>query len=46
VTPAEGPRFPVSAVVGAEEAKLALVLAAADRTIGGVLLRGHKGSAK
>jgi len=39
-------RFPLSAVVGADEAKLALVLAAADRTIGGVLLRGHKGSAK
>ena len=33
-------------MVGAEEAKLALVLAAADRNIGGVLLRGHKGSAK
>jgi magnesium chelatase subunit D len=32
--------------VGAEEAKLALILAAADRNIGGVLLRGHKGSAK
>ncbi len=41
-----GFRFPLSAVVGAEEAKLALVLAAADRNIGGVLLRGHKGSAK
>ncbi len=39
-------RFPLAAVVGAEEAKLALVLAAADRNIGGVLLRGHKGSAK
>ncbi len=33
-------------MVGAEEAKLALILAAADRNIGGVLLRGHKGSAK
>jgi len=40
------PGFPLAAVVGAEEAKLALVLAAADRNIGGVLLRGHKGSAK
>jgi magnesium chelatase subunit D len=38
--------LPFSAVVGQEEAKLALVLAACDRRIGGVLLRGDKGSAK
>jgi magnesium chelatase subunit D len=33
-------------VVGQDDAKLALVLAACDRRIGGVLLRGDKGSAK
>jgi magnesium chelatase subunit D len=38
--------FPFSAVVGADDAKLALVLATVDPTIGGVLLRGDKGSAK
>jgi len=39
-------QFPFSAVVGQEEAKLALLLAAAEPAIGGVLLRGQKGSAK
>lgn len=38
--------FPFAAVVGQDEAKLALVLAAAEPAIGGVLLRGQKGSAK
>ena len=38
--------FPFSAVVGHEEARLALLLAAIDPRIGGVLLRGAKGSAK
>lgn len=38
--------FPFSAVVGNDDAKTALVLAAIDPTIGGVLLRGEKGSAK
>lgn len=38
--------LPFSAVVGQDDAKLALVLAACDRRIGGVLLRGDKGSAK
>jgi magnesium chelatase subunit D len=38
--------FPFSAVVGQDEAKLALLLNAVDSRIGGVLLRGEKGSAK
>jgi magnesium chelatase subunit D len=38
--------FPFDAVVGHDDAKLALRLAALDPLIGGVLLRGHKGSAK
>lgn len=38
--------FPFSAVVGHDDAKLALVLNAIDPRIGGVLLRGQKGSAK
>ena len=38
--------LPFSAVVGQDDAKMALVLAACDRRIGGVLLRGDKGSAK
>jgi Mg-chelatase subunit ChlI len=38
--------FPFGAVVGQADAKLALLLNAIDPRIGGVLLRGHKGSAK
>jgi Mg-chelatase subunit ChlI len=38
--------FPFSAVAGLEEAKLGLVLTALDPSVGGVLLRGQKGSAK
>lgn len=38
--------FPFSAVTGADDMKLALVLAAIDPAIGGVLLRGEKGTAK
>lgn len=40
------PRFPFSAVIGADDTKLALLLNALDPAIGGVLLRGQKGSAK
>jgi magnesium chelatase subunit D len=40
------PAFPFSAVVGCDEAKLALLLTTVDPAIGGVLLRGDKGSAK
>jgi magnesium chelatase subunit D len=38
--------FPFSAVVGHDDVKLALLLNALDPKIGGVLLRGEKGSAK
>ncbi len=40
------PFLPFTAVVGQDEAKLALLLAASEARIGGVLLRGDKGSAK
>jgi magnesium chelatase subunit D len=38
--------FPFAAVVGMEEVKLALLLGAVEPRLGGVLLRGQKGSAK
>ena len=38
-----GEQFPFSAVVGQDDLRLALLLAAIDPRIGGVLLRGEKG---
>jgi magnesium chelatase subunit D len=42
----ESLQFPFSAVVGMDEVKVALLLNAIDSSVGGVLLRGQKGSAK
>ena len=39
-------RYPFSAVVGQDRLKLALILSAIAPSIGGVLVRGEKGTAK
>ncbi len=38
--------FPFSAIVGQDEMKLAMMIAAVDRTVGGVLLFGDRGTGK
>ncbi len=46
MTPNAPPAFPLSALVGQDELKLALLLHGVDPRLGGVLIRGEKGSGK
>lgn len=39
------PIYPFAAIVGQEQLKQALLICAVDPTVGGVLVRGDKGSA-
>jgi len=41
-----GPLYPFSAVVGLDDLRLALVVNAVSPAVGGVLVRGEKGTAK
>ncbi|MBY4572194.1 magnesium chelatase [Gordonia paraffinivorans] len=45
-SPPDHVRYPFSAVVGQQQLKLALILSAISPGIGGVLIRGEKGTAK
>ncbi|HWW75282.1 MAG TPA: magnesium chelatase ATPase subunit I [Pyrinomonadaceae bacterium] len=45
-TPAARPVFPFTAIVGQEEMKLALLLNVVSPNVGGVLVRGHRGTGK
>jgi Mg-chelatase subunit ChlI len=38
--------YPFAAIIGQEDLKLCLILCAIDPSIGGVLIRGDKGTAK
>jgi magnesium chelatase subunit I len=45
-TPAAAVPFPYAAIVGQEELKLSLLLCVVDPTIGGIMVMGHRGTAK